>query len=162
MSYQHQVEGLVALSILHTGSLLATTTGNDPASSTLTGWRFPTLSYMAFSLVEAFGIEPNPVTCKASSATHRCPRVFLQLAGRVGLEPTYISLTGRPPTGGAPANNLIGAAKWIRTITALDFNQALYLLELSLHTWYWWSTEGIEPHARGTWVTARLWTIHTY
>jgi hypothetical protein len=57
----------------------------------------------------------------------------------------------------------IGAAKWIRTTTALGFNQALYRLELSLHNLIiWWSTEGIEPHARRTWVTTRLWTIHTY
>lgn len=51
-------------------------------------------------------------------------------AGRVRLELTYISLTGRPPADGAPANMVQRGT--IRTSIALAFNQALYQLELPL------------------------------
>lgn len=58
------------------------------------------------------------------------PNPSAVLAGRVGLESTFISVTGRPPANGAPAK--AGATGTIRTFIALAFNQALYRLELPL------------------------------
>lgn len=69
-------------------------------------------------LVDADGIEPPSQWLPGYSrrGSPHCPTHPNYLAGRVGFEPTYNSLTGSPPACGAPAK--IGSTETTRTFTS--------------------------------------------
>lgn len=79
------------------------------------------------------------------------------LAGRVGLEPTYNALTGRPPTNGAPANIKLVQRNGFEPLPPWASTRRSTLGAIAaIYFSIWWSKEGVEPHALGEPVYSRV------
>lgn len=101
---------------------MATLTGLEPATSTVTGWRASDCSTGPMCLVVREGIDP-PASAVSERRSHRLS--YRTVVPRAGLEPGSAALKGRltnPYRNGAWA---VGAVGENRTRSLPDFTRAL-------------------------------------